>query len=116
MPALRTHPKRLMARTLTGTRSMSQPGETSFEKQLEKVPQKKAQISNGDSRTIYMFQPIWDSRPFIELLHETAEPVAKIDDFLSRIDTPWKIGAHVSSAGGVENAVRNAARIGYFGS
>ena len=25
---------------------------------------------------------------------------------------PWKIGAHVSSAGGVENAVLNAAAIG----
>jgi len=25
---------------------------------------------------------------------------------------PWKVGAHVSSAGGVENAVLNAAAIG----
>ena len=33
--------------------------------------------------------------------------------FLSRIDTPWKIGAHVSSAGGVENAIVNASSIGY---
>lgn len=34
------------------------------------------------------------------------------EEFLPRIDTPWKIGAHVSSAGGVENAVLNASYIG----
>ncbi|KAJ3513133.1 hypothetical protein NLJ89_g3121 [Agrocybe chaxingu] len=33
-------------------------------------------------------------------------------EFLERLETPWKIGAHVSSAGGVENAVVNAAMIG----
>ena len=34
-------------------------------------------------------------------------------DFLERNkDCPWKVGAHVSSAGGVENAVLNAAAIG----
>ena len=32
--------------------------------------------------------------------------------FLPRVDSPWKIGAHVSAAGGVENAVLNAAMIG----
>lgn len=35
-------------------------------------------------------------------------------EFLERNkDCPWKVGAHVSSAGGVENAVLNAAAIGY---
>ncbi|KAL4068144.1 xylose isomerase-like protein [Scleroderma citrinum] len=29
-----------------------------------------------------------------------------------RVNSPWKVGAHVSAAGGVENAVLNAARIG----
>lgn len=33
--------------------------------------------------------------------------------FLPRISSPWKVGAHVSAAGGVENAVVNAAMIGY---
>ncbi|KAF8886870.1 xylose isomerase-like protein [Gymnopilus junonius] len=33
-------------------------------------------------------------------------------DFLPRAETPWKVGAHVSAAGGVENAVVNAASIG----
>jgi hypothetical protein len=28
------------------------------------------------------------------------------------VDSPWKVGAHVSSAGGVENAVTNAVAIG----
>ncbi|TFK33854.1 xylose isomerase-like protein [Crucibulum laeve] len=32
--------------------------------------------------------------------------------FLERIASPWKVGAHVSAAGGVENAVTNAAAIG----
>ena len=32
--------------------------------------------------------------------------------FPARVTSPWKIGAHVSAAGGVENAVLNAARIG----
>ncbi|KAG0701688.1 xylose isomerase-like protein [Suillus ampliporus] len=42
----------------------------------------------------------------------------KIEDGLSteifpvRVSSPWKIGAHVSAAGGVENAVRNAAKVG----
>lgn len=30
----------------------------------------------------------------------------------TRVTSPWKIGAHVSAAGGVENTVLNAARIG----
>lgn len=31
-----------------------------------------------------------------------------------RVSSNWKVGAHVSAAGGVENAVMNAAKIGYF--
>lgn len=34
------------------------------------------------------------------------------EDFPVRVSSPWKIGAHVSAAGGVENAVRNAAMVG----
>ena len=34
-------------------------------------------------------------------------------DYPTRVDTLWKIGAHVSAAGGVENAILNAAAIGY---
>jgi AP endonuclease-1 len=34
------------------------------------------------------------------------------EDFPLRVSSPWKIGAHVSAAGGVENAVRNAAMVG----
>jgi hypothetical protein len=33
-------------------------------------------------------------------------------DFLKRPQSPWKIGPHVSAAGGVENAILNAASIG----
>lgn len=34
--------------------------------------------------------------------------------YAPRAQSSWKIGAHVSAAGGVENAVLNAASIGYF--
>jgi AP endonuclease-1 len=34
------------------------------------------------------------------------------NDFPQRQLSPWKVGAHVSSAGGVQNAVVNAAKIG----
>ncbi|OJA11263.1 hypothetical protein AZE42_05677 [Rhizopogon vesiculosus] len=34
------------------------------------------------------------------------------DDFPERISSLWKIGAHVSAAGGVENTIRNAALVG----
>ena len=34
-------------------------------------------------------------------------------DFPTRSEAPWKIGPHVSAAGGVENTVLNAASIGY---
>ena len=42
-------------------------------------------------------------------------PQAKASDktmLRDRVDSPWKVGAHVSSAGGVENAVTNAVTIG----
>ena len=32
--------------------------------------------------------------------------------FLKRVDSPWKVGAHVSAVGGVENTVLNAVSIG----
>ncbi|KAI0934928.1 hypothetical protein AcV5_006613 [Taiwanofungus camphoratus] len=41
---------------------------------------------------------------------ETIEP--KPEDFPSRVVNPWKVGPHVSSAGGVENAIVNAATVG----
>ena len=34
-------------------------------------------------------------------------------DFPARMTNRWKIGPHVSSAGGVENAIVNAASVGY---
>lgn len=30
----------------------------------------------------------------------------------TRVDSPWKVGAHVSAVGGVENTVLNAVSIG----
>ncbi|KAF6747645.1 xylose isomerase-like protein [Ephemerocybe angulata] len=44
----------------------------------------------------------------------TAKKTKEVDTaaFLPRVHSPWKVGAHVSAAGGVENAVLNAAAIG----
>ncbi|KAI0638661.1 xylose isomerase-like protein [Trametes polyzona] len=39
-------------------------------------------------------------------------PEPKPEDFATRATNPWKIGPHVSSAGGVENALANAAAVG----
>lgn len=33
-------------------------------------------------------------------------------DYPKRVECDWKIGAHISAAGGVENAILNAADIG----
>ncbi|KAG8945984.1 hypothetical protein FRC04_012102 [Tulasnella sp. 424] len=39
-------------------------------------------------------------------------PEPTLADFTPRVNNEWKIGAHVSGAGGLENAVSNAATIG----
>ncbi|KAI0757941.1 xylose isomerase-like protein [Fomes fomentarius] len=41
---------------------------------------------------------------------EVPEPT--VDDFTPRVINTWKIGPHVSSAGGVEHAITNAASVG----
>lgn len=35
----------------------------------------------------------------------------KQSDFAPRVSSAWKVGAHVSAAGGVENTIVNAARV-----
>ena len=40
-------------------------------------------------------------------------PEPKPEDFVQRAANPWKIGPHVSSGGGVENSIVNAAAVGY---
>lgn len=37
----------------------------------------------------------------------------RVEDYPDRIAIDWKVGAHVSAAGGVENAILNAASIGF---
>lgn len=39
-------------------------------------------------------------------------PEPTLADFAPRATNDWKIGAHVSGAGGLENAVTNAASVG----
>ncbi|KAJ4483695.1 AP endonuclease [Lentinula aciculospora] len=42
----------------------------------------------------------------------SAQDVIDLSSFPERVSSEWKVGAHVSAAGGVENAVLNAAKIG----
>jgi len=42
--------------------------------------------------------------------HTKGEP--RPEDYRARISSPWKVGVHVSAAGGVENAIQNAAELG----
>ena len=41
-----------------------------------------------------------------------AKDEPKPEDYRPRVSSLWKVGAHVSAAGGVENAVQNAAELG----
>lgn len=43
---------------------------------------------------------------------QRAKKASKPETFLPRVNSPWKVGAHVSAAGGIENAVVNAVSIG----
>jgi len=42
-----------------------------------------------------------------------AKKTSGTETFLPRVNSRWKVGAHVSAAGGIENAVINAASIGF---
>ena len=44
---------------------------------------------------------------------KATKPIPTPGDFTPRAENAWKIGPHVSAAGGVENAVLNAASVGY---
>ena len=59
----------------------------------------------------------WQTRAEIEINNESDWPLAEAkasedSTFPKRVDSPWKVGAHVSAAGGVENTVTNAVSIG----
>ena len=56
---------------------------------------------------VHAIQDAKSESPHTSTPHPEAETT-----FLDRVDSPWKVGAHVSAAGGVENAVTNAAAIG----
>lgn len=77
----------------------------------------------GDSGDNPLLPPIFFSN---EREHEETEPELpsktkrkappkKFDEssFPPRHESSWKVGAHVSAAGGVENAIMNASAIGY---
>lgn len=44
---------------------------------------------------------------------QRAKKTSGTETFLPRVNSRWKVGAHVSAAGGIENAVINAASIGF---
>ncbi|KAG9038893.1 hypothetical protein FRB95_013571 [Tulasnella sp. JGI-2019a] len=65
----------------------------------------------GDgSRTVKEMAKVTKKKPSKKIKEPTPEPV--LEHYQPRSSNSWKIGAHVSAAGGVENAVTNAASIG----
>ena len=57
----------------------------------------------------------WQTRKSSFLSEFNAKSDGKADSRFpspKRVDSPWKVGAHVSAVGGMENAVSNAVSIG----
>ncbi|THH13835.1 hypothetical protein EW146_g6435 [Bondarzewia mesenterica] len=75
-------------------RAKSQPEEPGKDS-AKAVPVTKSTSKKGKDR----------AEPSESLVHSP-------QDYPQRAKTPWKVGAHVSAAGGVENAILNAASLG----
>ncbi|KAF5347887.1 hypothetical protein D9756_010143 [Leucocoprinus leucothites] len=71
-------------------------------------PSKKARLSRTDTMALEEPEESQSARPSRRTKKTGSEP----ETFLPRVNSPWKVGAHVSAAGGVENAVTKAASIG----
>lgn len=82
--------------------SSSSPRDSEADESVEEPPAKRRRVAATKTKA--------DAKPKrskkgAEVLDESALP--------KRVETPWKVGAHVSAAGGIHNAVTNAVKIGY---
>jgi len=54
-----------------------------------------------------------ETKEITKRVNKAKGPIAlPFDAYPKRVDSEWKVGAHVSAQGGVENAILNAASIG----
>lgn len=79
-------------------------GPTSRKTKRSRV-EKDSSISKAETDELHI--------PAVKRRRKDHLPSPELVDFPSRTTTPWKIGPHVSSAGGVENAIANAASVGW---
>jgi AP endonuclease 1 len=79
----------MSADTSSPSRKRAKPKESELAAEVEQVPPKKQRVRSKGKDT-------------------SPQP----EDYPPRISSLWKVGAHVSAAGGIENAVQNAASIG----
>ncbi|KAG6834477.1 hypothetical protein H0H93_009421 [Arthromyces matolae] len=77
-----------------------------------KLPDAEASGKTKFNRDFLEFAPYEYSVPSRSRKSQKIQPNIDINSFPKRHISPWKVGAHVSVAGGVENAILNAAEIG----
>ncbi|KAG6834306.1 hypothetical protein H0H93_010589, partial [Arthromyces matolae] len=77
-----------------------------------KLPDAGASGKTKFNRDFLEFAPYKYSVPSRSRKAQRVQSNIDINSFPKRHISPWKVGAHVSVAGGVENAILNAAEIG----
>lgn len=76
--------------------------------QTSKVSTRKKMKKAADSDTYDVIMETKTTRT-----RKTKGPVVlSPEDYPKRVESDWKVGAHVSASGGVENTILNAASIG----
>ena len=68
----------------------------------------------GPSRIRKRVQEYSDGVQHISRKKKKASEEPRPEDYPARVRNEWKIGPHVSAAGGVENAIQNAASVGWL--
>ncbi|KIJ92808.1 hypothetical protein K443DRAFT_13322 [Laccaria amethystina LaAM-08-1] len=76
---------------------------------ISEPPLKKARLDKNDSKAVPEDVP---EKPKVKAKRKTKAQLSDPNTFLARVESPWKVGAHVSAVGGVENTIVNARAIG----
>lgn len=76
---------------------------------ISEPPLKKVRLDKNDSKAVPEDVP---EKPKVKAKRKTKAQLPDPDTFFTRVESPWKVGAHVSAVGGVENAIVNARAIG----
>ncbi|RDX47718.1 AP endonuclease [Lentinus brumalis] len=98
----------MLSRSVSPLSSLSEPESDTDDNPR---PTKRARTSRGDdSKDKNDARDTQKGKKPRREKKEISEPIP--GDFAARVTNRWKIGPHVSSAGGVENAIVNAASVG----